>query len=91
MSYIIVHVEDARDLEAMQILPDSEGKGVQHFNTKMEASEFLMKLGVDLPPKMPEANPKSGVHDYVFAGYNVAKEIWEDLEIPIEKLKEVLG
>lgn len=57
----------------------------------MKLKEFLMKLGVDLPPKMPEANPKSGVHDYVFAGYNVAKEIWEDLEIPIEKLKEVLG
>ena len=30
----------------MEILPDSEGKGVQHFNTKTEASEFLMKIGV---------------------------------------------
>ncbi len=46
MSYIIVHVEDAKDLASMEILPDSEGKGVQHFNTKMEASEFLMKLGM---------------------------------------------
>ena len=46
MSYIIVHVEDERDLQSMEILPDSEGKGVQHFNTKMEASEFLMKIGM---------------------------------------------
>ena len=46
MSYIIVHVEDAKDLKSMEILPDSEGKGVQHFNSKMEASEFLMKLGM---------------------------------------------
>ena len=47
MSYIIVHVEDVKDLESMEILPDSEGKGVQHFNSKMEASEFLMKLGMN--------------------------------------------
>ena len=46
MSYIIVHVEDAKDLQSMEILPDSEGKGVQHFNSKMEASEFLMKIGM---------------------------------------------
>ena len=45
MSYIIVHVEDAKDLQSMEILPDSEGKGIQYFNTKMEASEFLMQLG----------------------------------------------
>ena len=46
MSYIIVHVEDERDLESMEVLPDSKGKGVQQFDSKIEASEFLMKLGM---------------------------------------------
>ena len=46
MSYIIVHVEDERDLESMEVLPDSKGKGMQQFDSKMEASEFLMKLGM---------------------------------------------
>ena len=46
MSYIIVHVEDEKDLESMEVLPDSKGKGVQQFDSKIEASEFLMKLGM---------------------------------------------
>ena len=46
MSYIIVHVEEERDLRSMEVLPDSKGKGVQQFDSKMEASEFLMKLGM---------------------------------------------
>mgnify|MGYP003143996173 FL=1 len=46
MSYIIVHVEDEKDLESMEVLPDSKGKGVQQFDSKIEASEFLMKIGM---------------------------------------------
>jgi len=45
MSYIIVHVDDPKDLRSMEILPDEEGEGVQVFNSKTEASRFLMKLG----------------------------------------------
>ena len=30
----------------MEVLPDSKGKGVQQFDSKMEASEFLMKIGM---------------------------------------------
>ena len=29
MSYIIVHVDDPKDLRSMDILPDQEGEGVQ--------------------------------------------------------------
>ena len=46
MSYIIVHVDDPKDLRSMDILPDDEGKAVQRFNTKTEASEFLVELGL---------------------------------------------
>ena len=45
MSYIIVHVDDPDDLRSMDILPDQEGEGVQVFDSKIEASEFLMQLG----------------------------------------------
>ena len=45
MSYIIVHVDDPDDLRSMDILPDKEGEGVQVFDSKIEASEFLMQLG----------------------------------------------
>ena len=45
MSYIIVHVDDPKDLRSMDILPDQEGEGVQIFDNKTEASHFLMELG----------------------------------------------
>jgi len=45
MSYIIVHVDDPKDLRSMDILPDEEGEGVQVFDSKTEASRFLMQLG----------------------------------------------
>ncbi len=45
MSYIIVHVDDPDDLRSMDILPDQEGEGVQVFDSKIEASHFLMELG----------------------------------------------
>ena len=41
MSYIIVHVDDPKDLRSMDILPDQEGEGVQVFDSKIEASHFL--------------------------------------------------
>ena len=46
MSYIIVHVDDPDDLRSMEIMPDEKGKGVQTFDSKIEASLFLMKIGL---------------------------------------------
>ena len=37
MSYIVVHINDPKNIEMMDILPNEEGTGVQLFKTAMEA------------------------------------------------------
>jgi hypothetical protein len=47
MSYIVVHINDPKNIEMMDILPNEEGTGVQLFKTAMEASRFVSQLGLD--------------------------------------------
>lgn len=53
----------------------------------MKLKELAELLGVGLPPRLPEFNLNSESHDYVFAGYNAGKKLYDNLEIPIEKLR----
>ena len=47
MSYIIVHIYDPKDIETMDVLPDEKGDSIQTFNNKIEAIQFLNKIGMD--------------------------------------------
>jgi len=45
MSYIIVHIYDPKDIETMDVLPDEKGESIQIFDNKIEAIQFLNKIG----------------------------------------------
>jgi len=47
MSYIIVHIYDPQDIETMDVLPDEKGESIQIFDNKIEAIQFLNKIGMD--------------------------------------------
>jgi hypothetical protein len=47
MSYIIVHIYDPKDIETMDVLPDEKGESIQIFDNKIEAIQFLNKIGMD--------------------------------------------
>ena len=46
MSYIIVHVDDPKELRTMEICPDEEGDSIKRFKTKTEAFKFLDDIGL---------------------------------------------
>jgi len=46
MSYIIVHIDDPKNIEMMDILPNEEGTGVQLFKSVTEAYRFMSHLGL---------------------------------------------
>ena len=46
MSYIIVHIDDERELRTMEPMPDEEGRSVKRFKTKREAFNFLDEVGL---------------------------------------------